>query len=582
MSRVLSSADFTRLHFRGVSKTLVVLGVLVAMGGCTSSEPTKSEGEELGPEQLVKSGDELAATGESAGTGTDPFAGPTTSLPDGIGPYENMLGGTPGRNPAASPAPIPQAPDASAEELSPGFELADASDMRASLDGDAKPAKDKRVLRNDFTVERLIQYLQDCDLDMKLIHTGKSGITDPVKARSVLQQVAKRKSEASVLLQNHVDATTREKSLGHRGQLQALSYLASTGDFASAKALRSLAESNLSSTDGDLIMESRIVLIGFALDSLQAGQEGAADEVVRLVESLTTSQTSDVPAVLILGQAREMLSRYGQFDQAAAVRTKIFDLYGESSDATIAQIAAQAAGSAKFDVADRLLVKILESENVALSRWATAATELITDSPDMNSVQYLAQAALKLEAAGRDTFVDETFAVMKEQFDDLDSATAREVETAELAHQARQDVVGQLVDLSLLPTVGGTGVDQASFKDKLVLMPFWAISLPASLEIVGLLRQIQAEMPDQLSIVGMNLDPEGAPLQEFLAEAKPDFPSYRSVSSSTAEIANPIAARFGLVSFPFVAILDDESRVLALDFTGQNLKQKILRLLQDR
>jgi hypothetical protein len=102
-------------------------------------------------------------------------------------------------------------------------------------------------------------------------------------------------------------------------------------------------------------------------------------------------------------------------------------------------------------------------------------------------------------------------------------------------------------------------------------MPFWALSVPESLQIVGRLKEIRNRHPDQVSIVGLNLDPEEAPLREFLAQNDLGFPSYHSVSSSSASVANPVAARFGLVSMPFVAVIDQQGRVAALEFTGRRL-----------
>jgi hypothetical protein len=381
-------------------------------------------------------------------------------------------------------------------------------------------------------------------------------------------------------LEQHPDATEQQRVDGVRGQLQALSHLTAMGDAASAKALRSLAEDNLESKDAAIAGDSRIVLIGLGIDAFQAGDTDAADEIVALIEAMQPNPSADVPAVLVMAEARQMLANYGLIDQAAKVRDKILSLYGNSSDPMIAQVAADAAGTTKFDVTTRLLNAILENDQVAMSRWTEAVSELVAKAPEMNTVQFLASAALQLEAAGRDAFVEETFRILSEQFTDPQAATTAEVETAKNAMEARQEVIGSAFDFGELPSVPGQNVSPEDYENKVVLMPFWAITIPESLQLVRSLKEIRDRYPERVSIIGINLDPEQAPLQEFLAANEMGFPSFRSVSSSTESVANPMAARFGLVSLPFVAILDRDGTVAALDFTGRKLAATVEGLVQ--
>jgi thioredoxin-like negative regulator of GroEL len=130
-----------------------------------------------------------------------------------------------------------------------------------------------------------------------------------------------------------------------------------------------------------------------------------------------------------------------------------------------------------------------------------------------------------------------------------------------------------------LPQVDGSPLSITDYQGKVVLMPFWAISFPESLQLVPRLSTIRDAHPDQVAIVGMNLDTEGAPVQEFLKENDPGFPSFRATSSPTAKVANPVAAQFGMVSMPFVAILDQEGRVAAINFTGQGLEETVEQLV---
>ncbi len=563
----------------------VLLSVVFVLSGCSRDDvestspdaPAAATGE--GDEELIRSAADMAADGEEPDVGSDAFSQQTTPLPSTIGERGDLTGRR--TTPSGSTAPSP--PD-SPSESPRGFELAETTAIPAGIPEmiDAAGAvAAQRELRDDLTADQLMTYLEESDRDMEMLARGRDQLQDPNQANELMRQLANSKLQASVRLQAHADATEKQRTAGLRGQLQALSHLSAMGDLSSAKALEALARENLSSPVPTIAGDSRIVLIGFAIDGLRAGRESAAQEIVSLIEGMTASRTADIPAVLMMAEARQVLANYGLIDESARVREKILALYGNSPDKMIAQVAADAAGTAKYDSARRLLGEILENDNVALARWTEAVTELIREAPEMNTVEFLGTSALQLEAAQREAFVEETFRILAEGFADTDSATANEIETARMAMEARRDVIGTSFDaLANLPTLDGSGISSISVKGKVVLMPFWAVTIPQSLQIVPMLKEIQSRHPDQIAIVGMNLDSEQAPLGEFLAQNDLGFPSFRSVSSSNGDQGNPIATKFGLVSLPFVAIFNQAGKVAALDFTGMQLETTVEQLVQ--
>nr|WP_161501584.1 thioredoxin-like domain-containing protein [Rhodopirellula sp. SM50] len=561
----------------------VLLSVVFVLPGCSRDNieplspdaPTAATGE--GDDELIRSAADMAADGDEPEIGSEAFSQQTTPLPGTIGERGDLAGRR--TTPSGSAAPSP--PDAPSESPR-GFELAETTPIPAGIPEmvDAAGAA-QRELRDDLTADELMTYLEESDRDMEMLARGRDQLQDPNQANELMQQLVRSKLQASVRLQAHADATDKQRTAGLRGQLQALSHLSAMGDLSSAKALEALARENLSSQEPTIAGDSRIVLIGFAIDGLRAGRESAAQEIVSLIEGMTASRTPDIPAVLMMAEARQVLANYGLIDESARVREKILALYGNSPDKMIAQVAADAAGTAKYDSARRLLGEILENDNVALARWTEAVTELVREAPEMNTVEFLGTSALQLEAARREAFVEETFRILAEGFADTDSATANEIATARMAMEARRDVIGTSFDaLANLPTLDGNGISSSSVKGKVVLMPFWAVTIPQSLQIVPMLKEIQSRHPDQIAIVGMNLDSEQAPLGEFLAQNDLGFPSFRSVSSSNVDQGNPIATKFGLVSLPFVAIFNQDGKVAALDFTGMQLETTVEQLVQ--
>ncbi len=457
--------------------------------------------------------------------------------------------------------------------------LAQPSDMTDRALETAEDTANQLQLRPDLTSSELVDFLSQTDQYMQLLMSGR-GITDPEDAFAEMNRVAKVKLEAARRLVNLENADAKQVSEGARGELQALSHLAAQGDVNSAQELRSLAKKNLRSPDTQLAADSRIVLIGFAIESLQSGEKGAADEIVSLIDSIDSSISQpDVPALMMMGHARSLLTQYEFDQQAIKVRQRILDLFASSPNPEIAKMAAQAAGNVKFDNVEKLRKSVLAGKEVPGDQWVASVTRLIDDAPDLVTVQYLAGTALEFEASSKQQLALETYRLMEQRFDDPKSATGREVELALEARAARERVIGNTYAPNL-PTTSGAKMPLSDFEGKVILMPFWATGFKESLQIIPMLKEITEQHPNQVVIVGMNLDPADVPVDEFEPEKQLGFRSYRSVSSVEAEGGNPVASQFGMVSMPFVVILDQQQQIVALDFTGRKLQPTVAQLLE--
>ncbi|MDG2223347.1 MAG: TlpA disulfide reductase family protein [Rubripirellula sp.] len=430
-------------------------------------------------------------------------------------------------------------------------------------------------LRADLSPDQLLEFLAAADGDMQLIFSGKSGIEDPQEARRTLLHIVKMKLDASRRLASNEEVDDRTRSEGARGELQSLSHLAALGNLKAAEELETLALSRLESDDPQLVADSRLVLIGFAIESLQNGDEDAADRLVSYSEQIAVASDSpDVAAMMAMGQARESLTRYGHDREARIVRDRIIELFAGSSEPQIAEMAARLAGSVRFDSIDQLLSQAIEGETVGRDKWELAVGSLIDESADLQTVKYLSGAALELEGCGQEDLATATYALMADRFQEPSAATTLEVKMANKAHQARLDVVGRVFDPEL-DSVDGAPLSLAAFRGKVVLVPFWAMNLPQSLQVLPQLREVAAKYPEQVVMIGVNMDAEGAQVAEFAKASKLEFRNFRSTNESTRRLGE----QFGIVSMPFTAILGKDGQVVDLDFTGKKLQGVIDQLL---
>ena len=463
--------------------------------------------------------------------------------------------------------------DSAAEETAGGL-MTIASPDQEAIDGPKIAA--------DVSAAKLSEFLAIADEEMALVMSGRSGIEDQALARKALLRIIRTKLEASRRLVLHADADPAMRIEGARGELEALSHLASQGDLKSAVELESLAKKNLQADDKQLAAYSRLVLIGFAIESLDHGDESAVERIVSMVDVFSNATDSpDVPALMVMAKARQALAQFGHHEEAMKIRKAIIDLYADASDPQVAEMAAQAAGNVQSEEIEQLRVRALTAggESVSAEQWQESVEALIDESADMLTVQYLAASALQFESIGQDALVAATFQSLAKHFNDPSSATGREVELAIDAREARRQMIGRPFD-PLLPGVDGEPLQMGDYRGKVVLMPFWATGFPDSLQLISEFEAIEQANQDDVVIVGMNLDVEGAGVKEFMKANDLKFPSFRAVSSPTTKVANPMAAKFGMVSMPFTAIIDQEGRVAVINYDGQQLKETVDQLIK--
>lgn len=477
---------------------------------------------------------------------------------------------TVGRTPRREVVEVP-----SASESAPSAEIVDA---------------DFPQLRADLTPTQLTAFLGEVDREMRGLINGQSGITDPQAIQSEINRVIRLKRTASERLMNDPRADEQARTVGRRGYLQAMSHLASMGDLASAEQLQDFAEEFRNDPNPELQSDSRLVLIGFAIESIRHGKEGAAERVLRLMrETAANDQPVDVATLMVMGQAKDTLLQYEHLEEATQVRQLILDRFAGSKDAEVAKMAAMIAASGfgeldpKLQRLETLRMAIVDPQNdqasITTEQWGEAVDAVLDDSVDLLTVQFLAGMSLESEAIGRDDIANATYERLEAKLVDRPDAIGREARTAIQAKRNRETVIGQVFAPDL-PTVDGQKISMADYRGKVVLMPFWSGAFPDSLAVLPNLQEIQNQHPDEVAIVGMNLDLAGTDVRGFMDQKGLNFPSFRSESDPSADIANEVAYRFGAVSLIFVAIIDSNGEIVSVEFSGEDLTETVEKILR--
>lgn len=517
--------------------------------------------------------DEVATSNRPAESVPDDAAGESAA-------GESAANEIAGRRDGDSAQRRPPAPGTQGSPLDPpSIELVPA----APADSEDPAATGQQELDADLPPKDLVNELAATDHRMRRLITmaARGEGDDPAEE---LRETIDRKLLAARRLIEHPEATSSQRTAGRRGELQALSHLASLGrgDVRAAEELERLANEYKKSGDASLRVDSQLVLIGFAIESLHHGKADAASRVLSGVQQLAAQVSStNLPALMVMGQARQTLQAFGHAQEAKKVRGIIVERFAESDDPEVARIAADIAGSALYDTIEPLRISAIRGQDVAVRQWREAAEEMIDAAEDITTVRYLAQAALDLEVAGRTELAEATYRLLEQQFSDGTERMNIEAQAALEARQARQDVIGKVFNPDL-KAVDGESMPFESFRGQIVLMPFWDTRVPQSLALLTRLRELRDASPGSIDIVGMNLDLEGTDVQAFVEASGIEFPSYRSESSPTSDVGNQVALRFGLRSFPFTVVVDRENRISAVALDGAALEQAVKRLQEQQ
>lgn len=551
-----------RSYVTTVIMTVAILAThCVASVGCGRGENGESDENRLAAANIAQ--ESQAASPSDNG-----------SLRTGGGAVQGMAA-----KPSADQQSLAIDPNVDTAELSDAlFGEMENNDTKPAREGPVAPVsrKDLLQLQTELPVPRLVDFLRAVDIEMQNVASGRTKMQSNVEANDEMVRLAKLKLQASTQLIEKSTADGDEYVMGLRGQLQSLSHLAALGDLQSAEQLEKLASEQSQSKVKSLALDSKLVLVGLAMERLRDGSSKDSAEILDLIDNIAQSpQAPDVSALMVMGQAHAVMQQYGDEAAAAKVRETIIDLFADHPNENVAAMAIGLAGSPKFADIDQVLRKFSRGEAVEVEQWRQTVEKLLETSAEVTTIQYLAGAALQFEAAGNDPLSDATFEAIAES-DNVVGKSADELAVAVEARRARRVAVGEIFAFSG-PSVDGRPLSIESYTGRVVLMPFWAVEIPESLTILQTLDQIRQQSDGKVEIIGMNLDAEDAPAAEFLRQSPVDFRSFQSTTSAGG--SNEIAQKFGVVSLPFVVILDASGKVVAVNLSGRGLSEQVAKII---
>lgn len=136
--------------------------------------------------------------------------------------------------------------------------------------------------------------------------------------------------------------------------------------------------------------------------------------------------------------------------------------------------------------------------------------------------------------------------------------------------------VGQMAPEISLPNRTDSLIDLSSFKNKVVLIEFWASwCMPCRQSIPNVIRIYKKYKSKGFEVFAISIDAYKA---EWLAAVAHDKIPYSQVNDN-AGWNSLVAAKYNVNAIPATFLLDKSGKIIAIDAEGPQLERKIKRLL---
>jgi hypothetical protein len=434
---------------------------------------------------------------------------------------------------------------------------------------------------SDFAT--LSQFLLDVDREIQRLATTPEAASRRDQLVREVRRVAMLKRDAADRMLQDDSLDLAQKSLAVRAKMQALSHQAALGDLQAAEQLEKLAEDVVAHPVADVARDSRTVLLGFALERLQSGLATDAQGVLRIASELCTRpDLIDTSTLKAIQQTLVVLQRYGYANEARQVRENLATLLPQLTPTSLQQLATEVLDSTRFSDLEQLRLQIADESIVSPEKWGELAANVAEQYPDAQTLAYLSNLALQLEAMDRSDHAAAVYGVIEQWLvassDPLAASGARQCLAA---YRARRQVIGQPISIPFDKTISGRPFEASSLLGKTILMPLWAASDPASLNPIPALEELANSNPDKVVLIGVNLDvsSEARSLAVQIADQNMAWPSFWAADAQGDPFANPVLAATGVVSLPAVVIIDPQGKVVAVALSQIEVERALQPLL---
>lgn len=205
-------------------------------------------------------------------------------------------------------------------------------------------------------------------------------------------------------------------------------------------------------------------------------------------------------------------------------------------------------------------------------QWLASLEKFIADFPDSSdSADAMLQIAMAQEFSGKLTDAKGWYTKIAEGHGQSQAGAVA------IGALRRLNLKGQPLQLAG-PALGVPGtLDISKLRGKVVIVQFWATwCRPCTEELPQIQELYKTHKAAGLEVVGVNVDSEGAPIQEYVQQHKIAWPSIHEAGG----LQSSIALQYGVITLPTTFLIDKTGKVVTAAANIDDLKKQVPELLK--
>ena len=148
---------------------------------------------------------------------------------------------------------------------------------------------------------------------------------------------------------------------------------------------------------------------------------------------------------------------------------------------------------------------------------------------------------------------------------------------SEYLDKAERIMVGKTAPDFTLPTMEGDSISMHALKGKVKIIDFWASwCAPCRREMPTLVRLYKQYQTKGLEILSVSIDDKKDKWKNAIFE---DGNTWKNVSDLKGA-KSPVVALYGFKSIPFMVVVDENNKIVAVNLRGKALEEKVAELMK--